>query len=396
MIKVSLRKDLIYLLILCIVSFFRTILSILISSIFNFNGPYILLFLMTLGILFGSLTLNLYHANSFRKKKEIKYLGIGAIRHIVKIKNKDGYIKKGILIFFAGFFDFYEYILFAFYVPLIAKISVIFEKSMGCVSTITSSLICIYALRFKIGKHHKFSLISLGICLCLSLIIEIIYLPEDQLINKFLFAYFLLYLYRISLSLTDCIERYLVEYDFLNPFRVLMIEGIIEFFISIFYSINNAPFQEFQNQYKKNRAGKFTLLIFFLILYLLLSALLNVYKIYCNCFYTPMARSLTNYFLNPFFNIYYFISGKDYQKNFIHFFMIEIICILADFFCCVYNEFIIVNCCGLEYDTKDVIINRAIEEEMNEMINLNKEDEDDKTSYEQKNILYIFRKKGFY
>ena len=380
MIRISLRIDLAYLLTLYIVAFSRSIISIIIGSIFQFNGPYIFLFLMTLGVFTGGLLLYLYHINSFRKRKEVKYFGLGVIRNRVKIKNEDGPLKKAILIFFAGFFDFYEFILVAFYVPEISKVSATTDSKMGCVATIASSLICIYALRFKVGKHHKFSMIGLSICLFLTLIIEIIYKPEGESIGNFLFAYFLLCLYLISISYTDCIERYLVIFNFLNPFFVLMIEGIIEFIFSIFYSINNDPFKEFRIQYEGNSAGKFTLLIFLLILYFLLTAIINAYKIYCNCFYTPMARSLTDYFLNPLLNIYYFIKGEDFLNNYFYFFISELICIFADFFCCVYNEFIIVTFFGLAYDTKDEISKRAIETEMNNLIT---DDDDDKEIYNE-------------
>ena len=127
--------------------------------------------------------------------------------------------------------------------------SIASDSRLGCVSTITSSLICIYALRFKVGKHHKFSLIGLSICLCLILIIEIIYKPEEESMGRYLFAYFLLCLFHASISFTDCIERYLIDYNFLNPFLVLMIEGIVETIMSIFYSINNYPFEELSIQY---------------------------------------------------------------------------------------------------------------------------------------------------
>ena len=106
MIRISLRKDLAYLLTLYIVAFSRNIISIIIGSIFQFNGPYIFLFLMTLGVFTGGLLLYLYHINSFRKRKEVKYFGLGVIRNRVKIKNQDGPLKEAILIFFAGFLIF--------------------------------------------------------------------------------------------------------------------------------------------------------------------------------------------------------------------------------------------------------------------------------------------------
>ena len=152
---------------LYVVAFIRGIISMIIGSVFNFGGPYIFLFLMALGVFSGGLTIYLYHYNSFRKRKVINFFGIGVIRNRIKTKSADGGLKKAILIFFAGFFDFFEYILVAFYVPLIAKMSIASDSRLGCVSTITSALVCIYALRFKVGKHHKFSLIGLSICLCL-------------------------------------------------------------------------------------------------------------------------------------------------------------------------------------------------------------------------------------
>ena len=90
-----------------------------------------------------------------------------------------------------------------------------------------------------------------------------------------------------------------------------------------------------------------------------------------------MAKSFVDYFFNPFLNIYYFISGKDFINNFFYFFMSEIVCILADFFCCIYNEFIIISFCGLEYDTKDEISKRALEIGLNTII-----DEDDHNDHD--------------
>ena len=377
MIKITLRKNLLYLLVLYVTYILRTIISMIIKNVFNFSDPYIFLFVMALGIFIGGLTLYLYHIISFKSKKGAKYFKLDLIYNKINYKAKDGIVKKIILIFLAAFFDFYEFILISFYIPSILEITPAFNSKLGGLSTISSSLICIYALRFKIGKHHKFSMIGLSICLCLTLIIEIIFKSEDESIDRLLFGHFLLCLYLINLTFTDCTERYLVDFNFLNPFFILMIEGIFEFIFATFYSLNNDPFKEILNQYEHNSTGKFILFIFLLFIYFLLTALVNVYKIYCNCFYTPMAKSFVDYFFNPFLNIYYFISGKDFINNFFYFFMSEIVCILADFFCCIYNEFIIVSFCGLEYDTKDEISKRALEIGLNTII-----DEDDPNDHD--------------
>ena len=145
-----------------------------------------------------------------------------------------------------------------------------------------------------------------------------------------------------------------------------MIEGIVEFIMAILYSINKAPFQELGNQYENNSTGKFALLIILLILYFLFSIILNSYKVYCNCIYSPMVRSLTDYLFNPFLNIYYFIRNT--EKNYTYFFINEVIGILIDFFACVHNEYIILFCCGFEHDTDDLISQRS---EKTEIYHLN-------------------------
>ena len=87
--------------------------------------------------------------------------------------------------------------------------------------------------------------------------------------------------------------------------------------------------------------------------------MVNTYKIYCNVIYTPMARSLSDYFMNQFFNIYYFIFENYFNNNYAYFFISEILCIITNFFCCIYNEYVILFLCGLEYDTKEQIIERS-------------------------------------
>ena len=72
-----------------------------------------------------------------------------------------------------------------------------------------------------------------------------------------------------------------------------------------------------------------------------------------------MARSLINYLLNPIFYVFYFLMLGDFKEK-IHYLIIsEIISLILSFFGCVYNEYIIIFCCGLDNETKDSIIKRA-------------------------------------
>ena len=108
MIKIKLRRDLIYLLMLFVVVFFRESISIIINNAFKFEGFYILIFLKSLGTFIGGLALYLYHIYSFRKKRVVNYFRLDIIHNqAIFLKTEDGDLKKIILIFFAGFFDFY-------------------------------------------------------------------------------------------------------------------------------------------------------------------------------------------------------------------------------------------------------------------------------------------------
>ena len=139
-----------------------------------------------------------------------------------------------------------------------------------------------------------------------------------------------------------------------------MLEGTFEFIMTSFFSIGKDPFRDFIKSYEDNTAGKFVLLIFLLFNHLWLSAFVNSYKIYCNVIYSSMARSLMDYFMGPIFIIYYFFKGNDFNGNYFFFIVSEILMIVVDFFSCTYNEYIILFCFGLEINTKDEIIERAI------------------------------------
>ena len=113
--------------------------------------------------------------------------------------------------------------------------------------------------------------------------------------------------------------------------------------------------KKIKNQYEQLNSGNFFLLILLLVFYLILSAGLNAYKIYCNVKYSPMARSLINYLMNPFFNIIYFYVFDDFNHNY----SFLIVSVIIDFLGFVYNEYIILYFYGLEYETDYEISKRS-------------------------------------
>ena len=369
MIKFRFHRNTIYLLTLYLAYNVRKIISIIINKVFLFDPPYIYLFMMTFAEMTGGSIIYIYQYSNWKKKIKTKYFGIELIINRKRKAKTDKRSKKIILIFFACFFDFIEYIIEVFYIPNIAKISPTIKTRLGCFSTLLSSFICINAMRFKIGKHHKLSLICMGSCFILSLILEIIYKANDISLGNSIFVHFLVMISLLSISFNDCTERYLGYYNFLNPFLILTGEGTIEFIIAILISINKDPFKEIVKQYEENSAGRFALLIFLLIIHFILSIMVNTYKVYCNIVYNPMIRSLAEYFLNPFFNIYFYIEEGDFYQNFFYFIVCEIINIIIDFSFYIFNEYLTLYCCGLEYDTENEIHLRAINGEIGAFIN---------------------------
>ena len=79
----------------------------------------------------------------------------------------------------------------------------------------------------------------------------------------------------------DVIEKYLLEYDFLNPFLILMTEGLIGLFYSSLFAIYQNPFQGIKNIYKKY-PNNIPFLIIFLIIFFILTCVRNTYRIITN------------------------------------------------------------------------------------------------------------------
>ena len=76
-----------------------------------------------------------------------------------------------------------------------------------------------------------------------------------------------------------------------------------------------------------------------------------------------MAKTLTDYILNPFYHIYYFFRGNDFLINgsmkYFYFILNLILSFIITICGCIYNEFIVLFFWKLEYDTHDQVTKRA-------------------------------------
>jgi hypothetical protein len=304
--------------------YLRRVEKTIIEYFYPFKDSLIFTLLMHLGEFFGGLSIYLYQRAFLKKGKNInnndserfKTFGVKIIHSkAMQMNQADGSIKIVLLTFFGAFFDFIEYVILSFFIPKIAKMSPTADIRLAGIITISSSLIFTFALKLKIGMHQFYSLIMIGICLVLINIIEFIYQRKVESFEKLLIAYILTYISFIFTTFTDVIEKYLNEFNFLNPMLILTVEASFGILLVGIYSISKNPFQEIIKYHEELDTGNFILLIFLLFLFFVLSAGINVYKILSNVLYTPMAKTVSLYVLNPFLIIYsFFMTMIFYMK----------------------------------------------------------------------------------
>ena len=147
---------------------------------------------------------------------------------------------------------------------------------------------------------------------------------------------------------------------------------ISKIYIKLYFFIPNY-LDDLKLVYKNNSVGNSFLFSFLLLLYIILSGGRNVFRVITTKAYSPMARSLTDYFLNPIYLTLDFALKKDFLKqgkrNIPYFILNLILSFIISFFGCVYNEFIVLLFCGLGINTHDQVSKRAkvLTNELNEI-----------------------------
>ena len=374
MMKFALRNNLKYPLELLIFSFLRDLDNILIDYFFNFDS-LIYMSLMFLGEFFFGLIIYLYQTHFLNKNKGLK---VNTYKSIILIRNKenlaiDSKTKIIFLVFIAGFFDFVQFMM-SLYTPQFLYISGSLISRLAGFLTVFNALFYYYVLKLPIFKHQYISLIIIGICLILVIITEFIFQEINIFLSygQFSMVFLLNFLLQFCNSMLDSVEKYLFEYNHLNSYLCLLLEGLFGFILSFIHGLFHSPFEEIIEFKKINSTSEFTILIFLLILYLALSGLKNAFRVATTKIYSPMTTTFVEYILNPFYLVYYFCSDNDFitngNKNYAYFFINLIISLIISFFGFVFNEFIILFCCELEIDTHSQIVRRSMKEE--EILNL--------------------------
>jgi len=358
MIKIRIRYNLFYPLMLFVFSFLREIDSIFISRL-KFNGSLLLTFLMFLAEFMAGLLVFLYNYSFLKKRKKSTYKKIKLIQ-AGEMKHPDSTLKIYFLIFMAAYFDFMQFIITTIYISKYYRdISKTLYIRQRCILTLITAFFCFYLLKIKIFRHQTFSLLAILVCLITIIILEYIFeeIPENKYdLTVLLFFIFIDYFFH---SFIENIEKYLLEYNYQNPFHILMIEGLFGLLFTIFYSIKENPLDQLIN-YDKDKMIYLIICLFFFFLF---SCGKNSYRIVTNKLYSPMTRTLTDSFLDPFLILYYFISGEDFKmegiKKYIYFSLNFILLIIIIICGSIYNEVIVLFCCRMEYHTHSEITIRA-------------------------------------
>ena len=352
MIKIGIRHNLIYPAMLIVFIGLRKIVEILIdlknekaTNIHKFLLPFLIFLSKFIGGLIAS-KLSKYIVKSNSGKTIVGFKLIHSKRDI-PIADKNS--KIFVLLFFASYFDIIGTVIRKYFSNAISNKKFLEEK-LKCFQIITSALLCYFTIRIKIYKHNLFCLIIIFICLVIVIIFEM----NDERLEDNITSIGVTIVSGLARAFLDTIEKYLFEFDNLNPFKVMMLEGFINTILIIcLYFFDNSSIvsdlRKFQN---------LIYLIVLLILYFIFSALKNIYRVVTIKLYSPMTRALAESFLDPIIIIYSLISDlyslkpNDKNWNFYFDYGINIFLSIIMAFCsCVYNDFIVLYCCGLEYNT---------------------------------------------
>ena len=369
MIKFSLRHNLIFPLQLIFWTTLREIESSLINHFFHFGNLIIYTPLMFLGEILAGLIFFLYQQKFESKKKAENTVSFMQIEFIETTHDlvKDSDIKIIFLIFTSSFSDFVQFLLLL-ELPKFINISTTLELRFRGVYTIYNALFYYFYLRLPILRHQLFSLVIIVICILIIVISEFIIQPINIFLSygQFILALFFIFCIQYISALEISIEKYLFEYNQMSPFLVLLLEGIFGFVLCVIYCLFQDPFIELTEFKSKNSILNFTILILALVLYVIFSGGKNLFRVVTTKIYNPMTTTFMGYILNPFYIIFYFARGTDFttngKRNWAYFIINLIMSIILTFIGMVFNEFLILFCCKLNYHTHGQIAMRANKE----------------------------------
>ena len=259
------------------------------DALFKFSRSYIFAQFMFIGeLLAGAIMYFSQKKYNQKKREENKEEYFMSIKLIKSEEDVDDYFvpldskaKILFLILIISFMDVAEFILCHIHLPRFFNLSKSLCPRLFSLATIFSLFFYVYALKLPVYKHHKFSLLIIGICLIAIIVSEFFFQEFDIYTSYKSLSIALAYIILSQILLSSCysIEKYLFEYDYMNPFVVLMYEGLFGFFISFLFLIDENYFLDFVIIYRRRDAKQFALFIFLLIFFIILSGGKNLFRV---------------------------------------------------------------------------------------------------------------------
>ena len=281
--------------------------------------------------------------------------------------------KKLLLLFFASFFNFIGCIIRSDDVVNFGtkeENNSLLEIRVRSIQIIISALLCLYTIRLNIYNHQKLSLIIISFFLFVLIIIEL-YISTNILYK--ILAFLISSTSCLFRAFLDVSEKYLLDFEFVDIIKILIYEGLIGVFFYIFYFISNKAYlihaKNILNQMSEFN-WSFASFILLIIIYIFISGFRNAYRVTTNKYYSPMSRALFESTLDPLlflYNTLTFNKKDEYIGYWIYFSFVLICLIIIAFFSLVYNDFIILYCCGLQHDTYSEITGRLYSQELNKI-----------------------------
>ena len=189
-IKIGIRHNLLYPLMMIIFTFFRTTDSLYMSKEIGFKGSLLLTLIMFLSEAIIGLIFFIRHLKLISEGENPKLNQTDLIYNTlnpINIEIPDSNLKMYILIFFASFYDFNLFSIQTFYFPKLTDVSKSFDIRVRSILTISDGFFCYYLLKLKIYKHQKLSLFIIFLSLILVIIIEFLFEKFEKKEMKVIF-----------------------------------------------------------------------------------------------------------------------------------------------------------------------------------------------------------------
>ena len=221
-------------------------------------------------------------------------------------------------------------------------------------------LLCNKILKYTVKKHQIFSFILIGIGVLVYSTSMILWVIEQNTIHfngysviaSLFMGLGILFLVYGTIALIEVLEKYLMEIHYVNPYLIVFFEGLFDVilflcYFAIFGNITEEFFQPLSYVMKNNPTG--------ITLFVIVKLLFDLCRIQTNYHFSPTLRFIVD-MLHSFMILFMInLMEKD---------ILFLVLAFGGFFfsfsgSLIYNEFIVLYCFGLGFNTNKAIESRA-------------------------------------